>query len=94
MPKRLKPSLIFLLALLIGGPSLAADLPLRPVPKAKPERALPAQQPNEFEKLGMGCVEASDGCRRYVRAADGKFDASNNIGIACQPKPLSCTKQR
>jgi hypothetical protein len=69
---------------------LAADLPLPP----KQERALPAQQPDEFAKLGADCVEAFDGCRRFTHAGDGKFDAANNIGIACQPKPLICSKRK
>lgn len=69
---------------------LAADLPVPP----KQERALPAQQPDEFAKLGADCVEAFDGCRRFTRAGDGKFDAANNIGIACQTKPLICSKRK
>jgi hypothetical protein len=68
----------------LAGVALAADLPVPP--KAK--------QPNEFEKLGADCIEATDGCRRFTRAGDGLFDAANNIGIACQPKPLSCTKRK
>ena len=55
---------------------------------------MPAKQPNEFDKLGADCIEATDGCRRFTRAGDGMFDAANNIGIACQPKPLSCTKRK
>ncbi len=75
----------------LAGLTRAADLPVPP--KAKQERAVPAQ-PDEFMKLGADCVEATDGCRRFTRAGDGKFDAANNIGIACQPKPLSCTKRK
>lgn len=82
---------VFLL-LILAVPASAADLP---VPRAKPERAMPAPvQQNEFEKLGADCIEASDGCRRFTRAGDGLFDAANNIGIACQPKALSCTKRK
>jgi hypothetical protein len=76
---------------LLAGAMLAADLP---VPKARPERAMPAKEPNEFQKLGADCIEASDGCRRFTRAGDGLFDAASNIGIACQPKPLSCIKRK
>jgi len=79
---------------LAAGSALAADLPVPPAPKAKQERAVPAKEPNEFDKLGADCIEASDGCRRFTRAGDGLFDAANNIGIACQPKPLSCTKRK
>jgi len=76
---------------LFAGALLAADLPVPPKPKQ--ERAVPAQ-PTDFDKLGADCVEAFDGCRRFTRAGDGKFDAANNIGIACQPKPLTCSKRK
>lgn len=78
-----------------AGAALAADLPV-PAPKAKQERAVPApaKQPNDFAKLGADCIEATDGCRRFTRAGDGLFDAASNIGIGCQPQPLSCTKRR
>jgi hypothetical protein len=72
----------------------AADLPVPPAPTAKQERAVPALQMNEFDKLGADCIEATDGCRRFTRASDGKYDAANNIGIVCQPKPLSCSKRK
>ena len=87
---------IFVFAFASGGQAFAADLPLKPAPKAKQERVLPApaKQPNEFDKLGADCIEATDGCRRFTRAGDGLFDAANNVGIACQPKPLSCTKRK
>lgn len=72
--------------------SAAADLPLKPPPTktapAKPKAA------TDFEKLGADCVAATDGCRGYIRAADGRFDPTNNIGISCQPQPLACTKRR
>lgn len=81
-------------AVLIAAPAIAADLPVQPRPRAKPEQVMPKQAPNEFERLGGDCLEASNGCQRFVRAGDGKFDALNNIGIACQPKALSCTKRK
>jgi hypothetical protein len=75
--------------------ALSADLPVPPAPKVKQERVMPApKQPDDFIKLGADCIEATDGCRRFTRAGDGLFDAANNIGIACQPKPLSCTKRK
>ncbi|MBY0531347.1 MAG: hypothetical protein K2P86_05185 [Xanthobacteraceae bacterium] len=61
-------------------------------PKAKQEA--PARQPADFDKLGPNCIEATDGCRRFTRAGDGLFDAASNIGIACQPKALTCTKRK
>jgi hypothetical protein len=78
---------------LYAGIAAAADLPLPP-PKTKPQQMQPKAQESEFDRLGGDCVEATNGCQRFVRAADGKFDPLNNIGIACQPQPLSCTKRR
>jgi hypothetical protein len=86
----------------------AADLPVperappaqsEPVPKPAP---LPAPDPapapkteiDPLDRLEAGCIEASDGCRTYRRAADGKFDPLNNIGIACQPRALVCTARK
>ncbi|MCW5681931.1 MAG: hypothetical protein KIS70_11500 [Xanthobacteraceae bacterium] len=71
-------------------------------PKAQPKTQPPARVPppalmkeeTDFDKLGADCIAATDGCRDYKRAADGKFDPASNIGIACQPKPLSCTTRR
>lgn len=82
---------IAFILLMMAAPALAADLPLPP--KAPPAKMSPAQ-PNEFDRLGADCIEAFDGCRRFTRASDGKYDAVNNIGIACQPKALSCTKRK
>jgi hypothetical protein len=94
-PKRLIVVLLTVAAAMpfFAGITVAADLPLPP-PKAKPEQMQPKAQPSEFDRLGGDCVEATNGCQRFVRAADGKFDPLNNIGIACQPQPLSCTKRR
>jgi hypothetical protein len=76
--------------------AFAADLPVPPrrQPPAKMTPPVKALERNEFDKLGGDCIEASNGCQRYVRAGDGKFDATNNIGIACQPKALACTKRK
>ena len=93
--KKLAAALVFIGVLVGQGvvvPARAADLPLKP-PPAKTAPAKP-KAASDFDKLGADCIEATDGCRSYARAADGKFDATNNIGIACQPKPLSCTKRR
>ncbi len=81
------------LGLALGLTAFAADLPLPPL-KPKPQHAVPAQEPNEFDRLAADCIEASNGCQRFVRASDGKFDALNNTGIACQPTALSCTKRK
>jgi hypothetical protein len=93
--KKLAAALIVIGVLVGQGvvvPARAADLPLKP-PPAKTAPAKP-KAANDFDKLDANCIEATDGCRNYARAADGKFDATNNIGIACQPKPLTCSKRR
>jgi len=79
--------------LAVAGAALGADLPIMP-PLKTMEAPAPARQETGFENLGADCIEAFDGCRRYTRAGDGRFDAANNIGIACQPKPLVCTQRR
>ena len=81
------------MALLVGL-VYAADLPIMPQLKTAPDTPAPAKQQTGFENLGADCIEAFDGCRRYTRAGDGLFGAANNIGIACQPQPLVCTKRR
>lgn len=92
----------------IAAPLAAADLPLKPPPELKTPPAVqpPAKQPvmppakteqapdDDFAKLPGTCIEATDGCRTWRRAADGKFDPLNNIGIACQPKPPVCTSSK
>jgi hypothetical protein len=87
----------------------AADLPIperapaskpqtepKPSPPAvKPEAAPPPKaERDDFGRLDANCIEANDGCRNYLRAADGQFDPVNNIGIACQPKAPVCTKTK
>ncbi|MBX3523647.1 MAG: hypothetical protein KF826_06940 [Xanthobacteraceae bacterium] len=86
---------------MLAGQALAADLPLRPrTPPAKtapqPKAVPPVKMldQNEFDQLGADCIEATNACQRFVRANDGKFDATNNIGISCQPQALSCSKRR
>lgn len=92
---------------LVAGamPLAAADLPLKTPPELKappvtqPPAKLPVMPPgktetpsdDDFAQLPANCVTASDGCRTFRRAADGKFDPLNNIGIACQPKKPVCT---
>ncbi len=79
--------------LAVAGAALGADLPIMP-PLKTMEAPGPARQETGFENLGADCIEAFDGCRYFKRAGDRLFDAANNIGIACQPQPLSCTKRR
>lgn len=85
-------------AFALPGGSRAADLPVPEKgmpPAAKPEPAMPPKaERDNFDGLDANCVEANDGCRNYLRAAAGKFDPVNNIGIACQPKAPVCTKTR
>ena len=63
-------------------------------PAAKPEAAPPKAERDDFDRLDANCIEANDGCRNYLRAADGQFDPVNNIGIACQPRAPVCTKTK
>lgn len=90
-----------ILVFMLAGQGIAADLPLRPrtppaktAPQPKAVPPVKALDRSEFDQLGGDCIEATNGCQHFVRAADGKFDATNNIGISCQPKALSCSKRR
>lgn len=78
----------------ICGVSLAADLPLRPAIKPPPAAPAKTKAEGEFDDLGADCLAATDGCRNFLRDTDGRFDPANNIGIACQPQKLTCTKRR
>jgi hypothetical protein len=71
---------------------LAADLPVPP-PVSRP-----AAPPAEPSLLGYGdanksCAEWTDGCRTCTRSASGD-PMCPNIGPACQPKPVSCSRQQ
>jgi len=54
-----------------------------------PKPRIPATQGNG---LPASCLEWTDGCRVCARQKDGS-DACSNIGIACLPQKLRCTRQ-
>jgi hypothetical protein len=68
------------LLILADATANAADIPLSPkIPISKPA-ALPA-----------GCLEWTDGCSVCARQPDGS-SACSNVGIACLPRELRCTR--
>jgi hypothetical protein len=71
------------LLVLAGVPARAADIPnfpkLRATPAA-PGNGLPAN-----------CLEWTDGCRVCARQTDGGT-ACSNVGIACLPQTVRCTR--
>jgi hypothetical protein len=78
--------------LLFGATASAADLPLGKI--STPPASGPASTPagNVFRAPDATCVEWSDGCRTCQRQQGGETSCSN-IGIACQPKAISCQRR-
>ena len=63
----------------------------------QPQPAPPDAASEEASMLGYGdcektCAEWSDGCMTCSRAENGD-PVCPNIGIACQPKAIACTKK-
>jgi hypothetical protein len=90
--------IVFLLLLAQLAPVTAADLPVEPVPPAKPSaapsQAAPPSAPANANPLSPptnACLEWSDGCRTCQRPA-GEIICSN-VGIACVPKQNQCVRQ-
>ncbi len=75
------------------APASAADLPLKPAPKAAPAaNAQPAAAGSgPFAPPSPTCQEWTDGCRTCQRAPGGDAVCSN-VGIACVSKAVTCTR--
>ena len=77
------------LALAFGGASAQA-------PKTEPVQGpTPAQEEASLHGFGDAdktCQEWTDGCRTCQRSDAGE-PICPNIGIACQPKAISCTRR-
>jgi hypothetical protein len=59
------------------------------------ELPIPSAEDISIQAYGdknKSCQEWTDGCRTCQRS-DAKEPACSNIGIACQPKAISCTKR-
>jgi hypothetical protein len=83
---------IGLFALALMGPTIAADLPLKPTRPAQP--AVTAASPATAKPTGpdAACLEWTDNCRVCQRAANSEVSCSN-VGIACVPKAEECTRR-
>jgi hypothetical protein len=60
-----------------------------------PQPKTPAQEEVSLHGFGDAdktCQEWTDGCRTCARPGSGEVVCSN-IGIACQPKAISCTRR-
>jgi hypothetical protein len=80
----MKSSLIACAAFLLAAPCFAAELPLR----AKAPPAATDVSIHRYDERNPSCTEWTDGCR--ICSSDG----CSNIGIACQPKTVTCTAQQ
>jgi hypothetical protein len=59
------------------------------------QRPTPAQEEASMHGYGDSdktCLEWSDGCRACSRSDAGE-PVCSNIGIACQPKPITCSRR-
>ena len=76
-----------------AAPAGAADLPLKPAPKAAPAaNTQPATAGSgPFAAPSPTCQEWTDGCRICQRAPGGDALCSN-VGIACVSKSVTCTR--
>jgi hypothetical protein len=84
------PRALIIAALLLAGPALAADLPVRPAPTAKPAAASGG---GAFSPPDAACLEWTDGCRTCQRGGTNAEPACSNVGIACAPKQAQCTRR-
>lgn len=75
---------IALLLLLAAAPAGAQDTP------PKPEQAPAEASIQSYADREKNCMEWNDGCRTCRR--DGATVSCSNIGIACQPSPIACTR--
>jgi hypothetical protein len=79
-------------ALMLGGQAVAADLPLAPPRPAQPAAPTVPANASPLVPPSAACLEWTDGCRVCQRAAGGEASCSN-VGIACVPKAEECTRQ-
>ena len=80
--------LVFALLIFLGAASASAQ---DNTAKPQPAPATPVEA--SFQGYGdreKTCQEWNDGCRTCRR--DGSKVSCSNIGIACQPTPVACTR--
>lgn len=84
----MKTTVLMIAVALLAAPVGAADMaPQIMAPKIK---ARPASSDNihTYGDKNASCAVWTDGCRRCDRA--GGTPSCSNIGIACQPGPVTC----
>ena len=82
---------IGLVALTLAGPTIAADLPLKPARPVQPAAGPTSPVTAKPEGPSAACLEWTDGCRVCQRS-NGEVSCSN-VGIACVPKAEECTRR-
>ena len=82
-------AIIIAVTLALIDPALAADLPVKPAPASKPAASSGA---GPLSAPDATCLEWTDGCRTCQRPAGGAA-ACSNVGIACVPKEMQCTRR-
>jgi hypothetical protein len=71
---------------------IAAALALSASAQTPPDPATEEASLHGYGDNDKACQEWTDGCRTCVRSDAGE-PLCPNIGIACQPKAISCTKR-
>ena len=75
------------IVLVVAAFALGASAQTPPPTPAQEEASL-----HSFGDIDKACQEWTDGCRACTRPENAEPMCSN-IGLACQPKAISCTKR-
>jgi hypothetical protein len=78
--------------LVLMGPAVATDLPLKPSRPVQPTAAPASPVTAKPAGPDATCLEWTDGCRVCQRATNSEVSCSN-VGIACVPKAEECTRR-
>jgi hypothetical protein len=86
--------MVLAVALAWIAPATAADLspPALQPPQPLPASTAPSASAGGFAPPDAACLEWTDGCRTCQRPPAGEI-ACSNVGIACVPQAMRCTRR-
>ena len=87
----MKPSVLIALALALAFGGASAQAPA-PQPVQAPNPAQEEASLHGYGDADKTCQEWTDGCRTCQRSDAGE-PVCPNIGIACQPKAITCSRR-
>jgi hypothetical protein len=97
--------IVFAAQVFVTNAATAADLPV--IPRSGPKSLAPKTAPKSptseslapatvsiqgYGAQDVSCLVWTDGCRNCDRTDSGS--TCSNIGIACQPGPIQCTRRK